>query len=107
LKSVVNDLLSVQYKIQRVIIEVYKIILCSILQIEIYSLLTYIYLNRITSLTMLRIVISSIYNIIVRDKFKKKSRIISSLEKLTKKVKKKTNTSINNLEIIILFAMSL
>ncbi len=63
----------------------------------------YIYLNRITSLTTLRIVISSTYNIIVKNKFKKKNRIISSLKKLTKRLKKKTNTSINNLEITILF----
>ncbi len=52
---------------------------------------------------MFRITINSIYNIIVRDKFKKKSRIISLLKKLTKRLKRKTNISINNLETIILF----
>ncbi len=53
---------------------------------------------------MFRIVINLIYNIIVKNKFEKKSRIISSLKKLTKKLERKINISINNLEIIILFA---
>jgi len=61
----------------------------------------YIYLNQITSLTTLRMAINLIYNIIVKNKSKKKSQTISLLKKLTKRLKKKT--IINNLELIILF----
>ncbi len=45
--------------------------------------------------------INLIYNIIVKNKSKKKSQTISLLKKLTKRLKKKT--IINNLELIILF----
>jgi len=41
------------------------------------------------NLTMLRITINLIYNIIVRNESKKRSRIISSLKKLTKRLKKR------------------
>jgi len=60
-------------------------------------------LNRITSLTTFKIVISLIYNIIVKNKTKKKSRIISLLKKTNKKIEEE-KISINNLKIIILFA---
>jgi len=99
--STIYQTFNIKYK--ELLIEVYKVILCSILSTETYFLLIYIYLNRIINLRTFRIIINSIYNIIVRDKFKKKSRIISSLKKLTKRLKRKTNISINNLETIIIF----
>ncbi len=56
---------------------------------EIYFLLIYIYLNKITSLIMFKIVISLIYNTIVKNISKKKSRIISLLKKTIKKIEEK------------------
>ena len=56
-----------------------------------------------TSLTTLKIVISSTYDAIVKNRSKKKSRIMSTLEKLTKTLKRKIKTSIDDLEIITSF----
>lgn len=66
----------------------------------------HIYLDRMAYLTTFRIVISPTYDVIVGVKSRKKSRIVSLLKKLTNKLQRKTNTSIDNLKIIISFVAS-
>lgn len=57
------------------------------------------------NLKALRIVISPAYDAIVRDRSKRKSRIVSSLEKLTKRLERRPNTSIDDLKVIKSFAV--
>jgi ribonuclease HI len=103
-KGVVNSLASVQYRAQRAITGAYRATSRSALQIETYSLPMHIYLDRMACLTALRIANSPAYDAIVGVRSRKKSRIVSSLEKLTNRLERKTNTSIDNLEIITPFA---
>lgn len=106
MKKVINNLANVQYRAQRAITRVYRATTRSTLQIETHSSSMHIYLDRMTSLIALKIAISSTYDIIVKNKFKKTSRIINLLEKLTRRLERKTNTSINNLKVVTSFAAS-
>ena len=62
----------------------------------------HIYLNRITSLIALKIVTSLTYDVIIKNKSKKKLNH-KFIREVNKKIEKKTKTSINNLKIITFF----
>ena len=105
-KEIAKTMTRVQYRAERVITEAYKVTSQTTLNIETHSISMHLRLDQLTSVTTLRIIISSAYQCIIVTRSKLRNRVISSLEKLIKRLERKIKTSIAELEIITSFAAS-
>jgi len=103
-KGVITSLSSVLYRAQRAITGAFKATSKAALQIETFSSPIHVHMDRIVCQAALRIATSPAYQAIIATRFKKRTRIISLLEKLTARLKRKTGTYIKDLEIITPFA---
>ena len=103
-KGVAKTMARVQYRAERAITGAYKATSQAALNIETYSIPMHLRLDQLTSVAALRIATSPAYQCIIATRSKHRNRVISPLEKLTKRLERKTKTSIADLEIITPFA---
>jgi len=106
-KGVITSLSSVLYRAQRAITGAFKATSKAALQIETFSSPIHVHMDRIVCQAALRIATSPAYQAIIATRSKKRTRIISPLEKLTARLERKTGTYIKDLEIITPFAAPL
>ena len=100
---ITKELIKIQYKVERVITRIYKVISQVTLHIETHSLSINIRLERLTLKVALRIIINLSYNSIIETRFTRKKRKLSSLKRLTNKLIDRTKTSIKELKQITLY----
>ena len=105
-KNVIKNLASVQYQIEKVITKTYKAISMKMLNIEVNSMLMHLRLNRLINATTIRLITSSTYETIIRDRFIKKSKSVNSLKKLVDKFERRTDIKTHDMKKITFFVAS-
>ena len=102
-KKIIKNLTSVQYQIEKIITKAYKTISMKTFNIEVNSMLMHLRLNKFISATTIRLITSSTYETIIRDRFIKKSRSVNSLKKLVNRFERKTDIKTHDMKKITLF----
>ena len=105
-KEIAKRLASVQYQAERIITGAYRTISKKTLNIEVNSMLMHLRLNRLTNASAVRLITSSTYDTIIRGRFTRKSRNVSSLEKLVDRFERKTSIKAHDMKRILLFVAS-
>ena len=105
-KDVIKKLASVQYQIERIITRAYKAISKKTLNIEVNSMLMHLRLNKLINATIMKLITSSTYETIIRDRFIKKTKNVNSLKKLVVKFERRTNIKTHDMKKITSFVAS-
>ena len=105
-KNVVKRLASVQYQIEKVITKAYRTTSKKTFNIEVNSMLMHLRLNKLINATTMRLITSSTYETIIRDRFIKKTKSVNSLKKLVVKFERRTNIKTHDMKRITFFVAS-
>ena len=105
-KNVVKSLASVQYQIEKIITRTYKAISIKTFNIEVNLMFIHLRLNKFISATTIRLITSSTYETIIRNRFIKKSKSVNLLKKLIDRFERRTDIKIHDMKKITFFVAS-